>query len=183
MSSWDNYLDVISKRLAPYFDLSKDEKVAGKDLDLVARFNMRNEKYFFLKKITLYAYENHETVLVRREDRITKDTAEKFCVYLKKAVTELVTPDEEHMSSLITGVLVATDGITSEAQKIIESFRYSCNFKFLLQGWCDVRLLAVDLTTAEVYSNKTGRSVREAYRVPKGKEASNELYPASVSLQ
>lgn len=180
MFTWDNYLEVITKRLMPYFDLSKDEKVAGKQMNLVARFNMRNEKYFFIKNITLFAYENHETVLVRRESELTEETAKEFCTYLKKAVTELVNPNDEHMSSVVTGILVATEGITPKARKVIESFHYSRNFKFLLQGWCDVRLLAVDLTTCEVYSNRAGRPVREAYRVPKGKEVQGETCSASM---
>lgn len=183
MLSGNEYLEVITKRLAPYFDLAPKEPVAGQTMDLVARFNMRNEKYFFLKKITLYAYENHETVLVRCQDRITPQVAEEFCAYLKRAVAELVNPSEEHMSSIVTGVLVAAAGVTPEARRIIERFRYSRNFCFLIQGWCEVRLLAVDLAANEVYSNKAGRSVRKAYRVPEGKEAEGESYAASLGLQ
>ena len=90
---------------------------------------------------------------------------------MKKAVNDLVRPSDEHMSTMVTGVLAATGGITPKGRQIIEGYRYSRNFRFLLQGWCDVRLLAVDLTAHEVYSNKGGRAVREAYCIPQGKEA------------
>ena len=169
MSSWKYYLEAISDRLAPNYDLSANETVAGQMVDLVARFKMRSEKYFLLKKITLYAYENHETVLIQVRERITPYLARQYCGFLQQAVLELVNPDDEHMYSLVTGVLVARRGIASEARSIIERFSYSRNFKFLLQGWCEVRLLAVDLAANEVYSNKAGRAVCEAYRVPEKK--------------
>ncbi|HKM39535.1 MAG TPA: hypothetical protein VJ036_04630 [bacterium] len=164
MSSWAMYLKTISKRLEANYDLFPAERIAGKTMDLVARFNMRNEKFFLLKKITLYAYENHETVLMKRVDWISAEVVEEFCRYLKAAMSELVDPSEEHMSSIVTGVLVATEGVVLKARPLIKQFRYSRNFKLLLQGWCDLRLLAVDLAANEVYSNKAGRSVREAYR-------------------
>ena len=177
----DNYLQVLTKRLAPYYDVYRDETAAGEKWDLVARFKMRNEKYFLLKQVTLFAYENHEIVLVRGADRVTAEAAEQFCAYLQKAVGELVHPSDEHMSTVVTGVLVATGGITPKGRKIIESFCHSRNFKFLLQGWCDVRLLAVDLTADEVYTNKAGRAVREAYGIPQRKGAEENTRSASIS--
>lgn len=170
MPTVDKYLEVIEARLEPYFDLSGGEIVAGRSMDLVAKFKMRNEKYFFTKKITLYAYENHETILLQRFDSITPAGAQDFCAYLKEAVGELIIPSDEHMSSALTGVLVAGGGVDAEVRRIVEGFRYSRSFKFFLQGWCEIRLLAVDLPAARVYSNRAGRPLREAYWVPGGRE-------------
>ena len=44
MPTVDKYLEVIEARLEPYFDLSGGEIVAGRSMDLVAKFKMRNEK-------------------------------------------------------------------------------------------------------------------------------------------
>ncbi len=47
MLGLDNYLEIITKRLAPYYDIYRDQPVmGGEKLDLMARFKMRNEKYF-----------------------------------------------------------------------------------------------------------------------------------------
>ncbi|NLG87272.1 MAG: hypothetical protein GX489_08655 [Firmicutes bacterium] len=181
MITLDNYLNVITQRLAPYYDVFQDEMVAGEKWDLLARFKMRSEKYFFLKEIKLFAYENHEIVLVRGIDQVTAQTAEHFAACLKKVVADLVQPSDEHMSTVLTGILVATGGITPQGRQTIERFRYSRNFSFLLRGWCDVRLLAVDLTAHEVYSNKAGRAVREAYCIAEGKEGQVGTSSASVS--
>ncbi|MGI6129727.1 MAG: hypothetical protein ACOYEO_06510 [bacterium] len=180
MSTWDNYLDVLLRRLAPYYDVYKNETIAGKNLDLFARFKMRNEKYFFTKSVTLFAYENHELVLIKKIKEVTLAEAEQFCAYIEKAVAELAQPGDEHMSTVVTGVLVATDNITPEGRRIIERFRYARSFKFLLQGWCQARLLAVDLTAHEVYTNKSGRAVKEAYCPPVRKGAQEGTLPAST---
>ena len=170
MPAKGKYLQTIGERLEPYFDLSWGETVAGRSMDLVARFKMRNEKYFFTRKITLYAYENHEIVLVQGQQLLTPRGVQDFCAYLKEAIEELIVPSDEHMSSALTGVLVAAEGIVPEACPRVEKFRYSRNFKFFLQGWCEVRFLAVDLAAARVYTNRAGRPLREAYRVPGGRE-------------
>ena len=180
MLGLDNYLEIITKRLAPYYDIYRDQTVMGEKLDLMARFKMRNEKYFLLKQIKLFAYENHEIVLVRGEEQVTADRVKQFCTYLKQAAGELVRPSDEHMSSVITGVLVATSGVTPEGQRIIEDFSYSKNFRLLLQGWCEVRLVAVDRTDHNVYTNKAGRALQEAYCIFQGKEAQGETYRASI---
>ncbi|MDI3522733.1 MAG: hypothetical protein PWR31_401 [Bacillota bacterium] len=160
------YIDVLAKRLSRYYDLAWDEEVAGRRLDLVARFKVRNEKYFFVKSLTLFAYENHDIVLVEGGEKLDRAEAEGFGAYLKTLVPLLVEPSEEHMSTTLTGVLVAEEGVTEEARTFVEGFRHSRSFKWLLEGWCDVRLLAVDLAAGRVYSNKAARAVREAYRVP-----------------
>ena len=78
----------------------------------------------------------------------------------------MIVPSDEHMSSTLTGVLLVGGGVDDQVKRLVENFRYSRSFRFFLQGWCELRLLLVDLTTAELYTNKAGRSLREAYRVP-----------------
>ena len=78
MPMYAEYLQTIAERLEPYFDLFWGERVAGKSMDLVAKFKMRNEKYFFSKRITLYAYENHETVLVQRTGKLHRQRSGTF---------------------------------------------------------------------------------------------------------
>lgn len=168
--SVDKYLSVLADRYAPYYDVSWNEELAGRRFDLVARFKLRSERYFAVKTLTLYAYENRETALVQVVRRIDGPAVAEFTNYLKRAVSLLVQPNEEHMSTMLTGVLVAEEEVTAEARSLVERFRYSKSFKWLLEGWCDVRLLAVDLASGQVYSNKAGRAVREAYRVPAEKE-------------
>jgi len=169
-----DYLECLAGRLSRYFDVSRNEEVAGRKLDLVGRFKVRSEKYFFVKSLTLFAYENQEIVLVEGDKKIDRSKAEEFGKYLKDLIPLLVKPSEEHMSTTLTGVLVAEKGVAPEAQVWVEHFRHSQNFKWLLHGWCDVRLLAVDLASGQVYSNKAGRAVKEAYRVL-GKEGGKEV--------
>lgn len=172
MATRQEYLAALAERLRRYFDVTWNEELSGRRYDLVARFKVRNEKYFFVKDLTLYAYENHEIVLVEGDGRIDKAEAEGFAERLKDLVPLLVKPSEEHMSTTLTGVMVAEEGITAEARSFVQSFRHSRSFKWLLEGWCDIRLLAVDLAAGQVYCNKAARAVQEAYRVPEegGKE-------------
>ncbi|HHY93336.1 MAG TPA: hypothetical protein GX511_08345 [Firmicutes bacterium] len=176
-TSRQEYLNTLAQRLSRYFDVSWNQEIEGQRFDLVARFKVRNEKYFFVKSLTLFAYENQEIVLVGGDRRIDKAEAEGFAQRIKDLIPLLVKPSEEHMSTTLTGVLVGEEGVAAEARTLVEGFRHSRNFKWLLEGWCDVRLLAVDLASGQVYSNKAGRAVREAYRVPDGKEGKEGVWP------
>ena len=130
MLSGNEYLEVITKRLAPYFDLAPKEPVAGQTMNLWPVLTCVTRS-ISLKKITLYAYENHETVLVRCQDRITPQVAEEFCAYLKRAVTELVNPSQEHMSSIVTGVWWLLLASLLRPDVLSNVSRYSRNFSFL----------------------------------------------------
>ena len=160
MSPWKYYLEAISDRLAPNYDLSANETVAGQMVDLVARFKMRSEKYFLLKKITLYAYENHETVLIQGRERITPYLARQYCGFLQQAVLELVNPDDEHMYSLVTGVLVARRGLPRSAVNY-RTLQLQPKFQISLQGWCECGFWRWILPLMKYTATKPGaRSVR-----------------------
>lgn len=160
------YLDILAERYERYFNIYRDYELLDEKLDLYAEYNVRNEKYFLIKSAVIYAFENFEYCLVKCfEDEFSLEDLERFTSFLIKAVNKIVKPSSEHMSTYLSGVIVCEKGFSREVIEKAEKFKYSKDFLFTLKGWCDVRLILVDLEGNEVITNKKGREVKRNYTV------------------
>lgn len=161
------YFDWLADKYAGYFDVQRDCVVLGRVFPVYAVSQIRSDKYFASKKISLGGYENLEHCLVHgRQEALDQAGLEEFMRVLKNAVDELVKPHHEHMSTTITGVLVAERGIAPGTVKRVHKFSLGRTYRWGLHGWSRVRLILVDLATGQVHANKKGREVVYSYRVP-----------------
>lgn len=159
-----DYKELMKKRLMGYFDLSEERAYGGYQLDLFAESNMRTERYFAMKKFKVYAMENDEFCLLKHFDMVTEDIVDGYISMLIKAIDELVTVREDHMSSTLTGVIV-TDHLDDKAlEKKIRKFRHQKSFAFGFKGWVDVRLILVDLEGCRVVASKKAVKVEDFYQ-------------------
>lgn len=160
------YLDVLCERYKRYFDIYRDYDLLGNKLDLFARYNVKNERYFLTKSAVIYSFENFEYCLVKcYNEELTMEDINEFTDFLVKSVKEIVKPNSEHMSTYLTGVVVSEKSFSQEVIRKAEGFKYSKDFLFTLKGWCDVRLIMVDLERNEIITNKKGREVKKNYTI------------------
>ncbi len=161
------YLQEISERLSRYFDISRDYLYKDMEYQLKARSFIRNEKYLGSKKLTLYAYENNEHCLLKHYSQLDVGGLERFLDNLKAYTMENVKPHDEHMLSIVNGVILMADFDNAEIQREIENYKFYKSFSFGLQGWVYQRLLLVNLNSGEVISNRRGREVAKFYKIKK----------------
>lgn len=159
------YLALLHERLVDGYDVSKDRYLGSVHYPLYARSRVVAGKYFVLKSITYERIELNEHVVARTaRNPITRAEVEAFVAELKALTRELVKPSSEHMSSAITGVIVAEQGFDAEAAKALQKCSYSKSYLFGWQGWCYLRLLGIDLLDDRVLANRRGKEVMAAYR-------------------
>ena len=159
------YLETLRRKYEAYFDIYPDYPILGRKLDLYARSHMRSEKYFLTKKAVLGAIETNEYCLVEGHSaRIFTPTVQDFTAFLVNAAGELVKPHSEHMSSVLTGILVSEQGFDPEAIRIGKGFKHGRSFWFGLRGWCSACLLLVDLSSGQVYASPKGKEVIKSYQ-------------------
>lgn len=160
------YLDMLSDRYARYFDVQRNYELLDNKLDIFAEYRVKNEKYFLMKSAVIYSFDNFEYCLAKCfKDGITADELQQFTDYLIKAVKQIVKPSTEHMSTFLSGVIVSEKGFSNEVIEKAQSFKYSKDFLFTLKGWCDVRLILVDLEGNEIITNKKAKEVRKNYEI------------------
>jgi len=165
MKKGSDYLAKLAQRLSGYFDVETDKILRDRKVDIFAAFRQTNEKYFFTRSIRVYGYNNYEYCIVQQlsETGQSADIA-AFTGFLTELAEELVRPSAEHMSTYFTGILVSETGFSPEAVAAAQRFVYARNFAWGWRGWCDIRLILVDLGSGEVYANRKGKGVMRHYR-------------------
>jgi len=160
-----SYLEEISNKLSKYFDINKDFMYKGIDYQLQANSFIRNEKYMGSKKLTLYAYENNEHCLIKHYKELTLESLNRFFEALTDYTLEKIVPHQEHMFSVVNGIILIDELTCPTIKKEIENHRFYKSFSFGLEGWVYQRVLLVDLSSGEVITNKRGREVVKFYKL------------------
>lgn len=160
------YLDTIEEKLKNSFDIKRNYLVNNFRYDMFAEYHLRNEKYVLLKNAVVYAFENNEYYLIKYCEKLNKNTLRKLMNNLIESVEPVVKPSKEHMSSIITGVIV-TDNIHNEDKdeiiKTIRRFKYNKGFALGFKGWVDIRIVLVSLNEELIATNKKGKEVSEVF--------------------
>lgn len=134
----------LKEALRHMFDFTDNYRLAGVVFPLYAKYFRRNSKYFAVKKAEIYAFSNYEHLFYYRlPDVLDETTLTDFIDLLKANAAEIVQPDHEHMSSVIT-LILDTNGCTPDAERAVRRFRYRRNFKFGFQGWADIKIIALN---------------------------------------
>lgn len=163
--NFNDYLENIEKKLEAYFDIEKDHSYKEISFELYAKFYTRSERYILTKKAKIYGIESNEHCFLKHYTQLDKVQLGEFIHILKSACVDYVTPHDEHMSTVITGILVVDQSCERDLINIVEKLKYQKSFAFGLKGWADIRIVLVCLDKGEVYTNKKGREVKEVYKV------------------
>ncbi len=160
----EEYIQNILKKFRRHFDIHESYIIGDYEFDFLAEFHERNEKYFASKKITLDAAENNEYCFFKYLENMNKEYFFILSHILEEAISFLVKPTFEHMSTILTCVIIsdkiANDGVIQN----IEKYRFNKSFFLNLKGWIKIRFVLVDLTLEKIYTSKEGGQIEEVYK-------------------
>lgn len=162
---YNTYLETIENRLKKNFDLIRNYTINNCDFDLFAKYNVRTERYILTKKTVIDAMENNEYCFIKYFDNLDKERLKTYIQSLIGIIDILVNPNEEHMSSTITGVIALENKPTAEIVDKIKKFKYHKGFAFGFKGWVDIRLILVTMNDKYIVTNRKGKEVRQVYQV------------------
>jgi len=162
----NQYLNNIEKKLIRSFDIKRDCIIAGVQYDMCAEYHLRNEKYVLVKSAVVYAFENNEYCMVKHFEQLDKYLCKEFIENLVKSVDIVVQPDSNHMSSMITGIIV-TDEIFEmdgyEISQTVKRFKFNKQFAFGFKGWADIRLILVSLKGGVIATNGRAKQISNVF--------------------
>lgn len=163
-STLEEYLENLEKRYRAHYNVERNKEVAGKELDIYANSVIEHFRHVFTKKIQIDHYQEREIILVKGlKEYIHLKDIETFSHLLIAATKELVTPSFEVMSHIINGIVVSPKGFSEEAIKVAQRFKYGRTFCLGIKGWCDIRLLLIDIKNNNIYCNAKGREIMNVY--------------------
>jgi len=162
---YKTYLDNVENKLKAYFDTYRNYQINGYEYDIFAKFHMRTERYVLVKKAVIYAMENNEYCLIKHFNNLDENKLKDYTDSLINSIDELVKPDRDHLSSIITGVLVLDNRPSDNIIRKVKKFKYQKGFAFGFRGWADIRLILVTMDDKNIVTNKKGKEVEEVYKV------------------
>ena len=121
---------------------------------------MRDENYLISKKHVLSAVENYEYVYFYLTEHLTAEDLQKQIEVSRNAGMSHIKPHKEHMSSLVTLVVLA-DTIDPEAKTLIKKTRFRKNYRLALHGWMEYRIAAIEIASNSFLSNPAGREAKK----------------------
>jgi len=160
------YLKDLEERYKYYYEVERNKEISDLKLDVFAKSSTEHFRQVLTKNIKIDQHYTKEYAAVKGEKGfVEKNEVEKFSKYLKSLINELFTPSVDTMSTILNGVLVATSGFSEEAVNFAKKFKFSKSFLLGIKGWCDIRLILVDLKKEKLYSNQREKEVLSAYKI------------------
>lgn len=155
------YFKKIDEMLYHYFDLTLNKEIAGRSFDLYGFCRLDNERYVATRSVKIWEFTDYEHVLVNITDKYSADFYSQE--FIAEVVAEIVDAHPNHHQTYITFVNIVESQLSSEDIQAIKRLKYSKTFRLGLRGWCDLRLIVVDISRGQIYTNKAGKEVAESY--------------------
>ncbi|GAJ07992.1 unnamed protein product, partial [marine sediment metagenome] len=165
------YLKDLEERYKYYYEVERDKEISDAKVDIFAKSSTEHFRQVLTKSIKIDQHYNKEYAVVKAEKRfIDKNEVKEFSQFLISSINKLSHPSVDTMSTILNGILISVSGFSEEAVSFAKKFKFSKSFLFGIKGWCDIRLILVDLKEEKLYSNKKGKEVLSAYKIksPRG---------------
>ncbi len=158
------YLKELSKRYQLHYNVEINKHILNSKVDIYAFSVTEHYRSVLTKNIRIDHYQEREIILVNGFDRYVEvGDINDFSQFIVKAALELTNPSLEVMSHTINGIIIGENGFSDEAIQASQRFKYSKTFLFGIKGWCDIRLLLIDIKNKAVFCNAKGKEIAQVY--------------------
>ncbi|MDC7219912.1 MAG: hypothetical protein PQJ59_08230 [Spirochaetales bacterium] len=154
MLSYDNYLSLLRDKLSSHFDLTGAALLEGRTYDLHGTMNIRNTKYLLSEKVKIYNYENDEYLYLRKYGGESLEGLKEELGQIQSVIPQIIQPEKDHMSSLLTLVLVMDEEIPTDLARFAKRYRRQKGFALGFRGWADLILVIVSLKENRVVTHR-----------------------------
>ena len=162
----ESYLKDLEERYEYYYEVERDKEISGVKIDIFAKSSTEHFRQVLTKNIKIDQHYTKEYAMVKSLSELgNKNEVEDFSQFLIFSINKLSPPSVDTMSTILNGILVSTSGFSEEAIRFGEKFKFSKSFLLGIKGWCDIRLILVDLKEEKLYSNQKGKEVLSAYKI------------------
>jgi len=166
-------MDFFKEKLLPAYrqshDIMENFRIEDTYYDAYGFCNITNSKYVLVKKAELWRALNYEHVFFKTVDFLEADDIDDF----KKQLQEYIEPnlvrkgeksmEKDHMSTHVDCIFLCEKGIMPEATKAVKKARFFKDYMLSIRGFCDLRVVAVDLASGNVIGNSAARDLVKYY--------------------
>lgn len=142
------------------FDITAPFSLGGVDFDAMAAFHQSAEKYVLSKKAKIWGYSTHEYIFFKQATFLGLPQLDDLVERVESSGMSLVRPDDDHMASYLTLVVVAAE-CEAGIPRHVKRTRFRKNLALGFKGWVDLRVAVVDVGGKQIYTNGQGKVLRD----------------------
>ena len=163
--NFQNYIEHVKNRLLRSYDLEENKVLGGREMNLFGAYHLRTERYIATKKAVVYGMENHEYICLFHLTALTEDGLTDYINWIKQNIDDLVNPHREHMSTMVSLVLVCDVQPSEEVLRKVRRVKFHKGYSFGFKGWVDLKLLVYSLEDQSLITNRKGEEGSEAFQI------------------
>ena len=179
-TSSGDYFHNLLDRYRANFDITENYRLGQNIYPAYAQFFSLGEKYVLKKEAKLWAIRAYEHVLFIETSEVLPETLKEIQRTIEEEMEpELVRkgekyPEEDHMCSYLTFVIISEKTPGKEMQKALRKFNYDKGYLFGLRGHSQARIACACLDSESVITNYAGKELKKlltnTFNTLKGRE-------------
>lgn len=130
----------------------------------MGKYQLTNSKFFLSKDKVIYSYDNNEYLFAKELKHLSKDDVNNLIVpFTEYALKNIVTTNENHMSSIVT-LFLSSNSIDPDIKNTIQKYKKRRSYKLGLQGYASTRVILMDKTNNELIYNSESKEIIDYYK-------------------
>lgn len=152
----DTLLARLSEAYTAYFDVEPVQD--GSPLKSLCAYHSRGSQYVLIKKAELWAAETHEYLYLYSLPRLDFTSLVELQARTLEDGMPRIRPHSQHMCTYLSAVVLC-DQADPDALAQLQKLKKHRDFKLSLHGWMEFRIAAVDLSTGDIATNRSGKDL------------------------
>ncbi|GAA0373611.1 hypothetical protein [Bacillus horti] len=153
-----SYINQVCNLYVHHFDIYRNQKMEGFDLDFMAAHKRRDEKYMISKNIKVWGVENQQYIFTATSKQsISKEFIAQFKSSLNQVMPDFIPYKKEHMSTIFIGVVITNQTVSKTIEKEAVKYRKLKFLNFGWYGWAECYLAIVSLKENKIAIHPKGQ--------------------------
>lgn len=162
-SNIHTFVNDLANKYTVYFDVHRNEVLDDIPLAFMAQYQRRDERYMFTKRIKIYGIENQQIVFTTiYENKLTEKFVQEFKERIEANFEQYISKHEEHMSTIVLGLIVTSGEIDQAVAKEVIRYRKLKFLKFGLHGWAELYVAIVHHQDKNILVHAKGKPFVES---------------------
>lgn len=153
-----------------YYDMEEPYTLCETECLAHGHFYSHNEKYVLSREARLWESNSFEHVFFIERDALGEGDLKEMDRVIREHVEPVMVregnpyPEKNHMYTYITFVFICNSPLEKEVVKFIKKYHFSRNYLFTFRGFCEVKVVAADVSDGKLYTNRSGASLIKLYK-------------------
>lgn len=164
------YLEQLIAYYKSTFDLESPWTFHDVEYSAYGYFYSHNEKFVLTKEAQMWETNSYEHIFFCEKEGLAPADIEAADHMIRTlAEPELVRggdkyPPKNHMYTYLTYVFLCSSPVDPAAADAVRRYHFTRNYLFTVRGWCEARMIAVDLAENRAWGNQKAKPVLKLYR-------------------